>query len=141
MKITVEYDAEEDRYKSSHTYEEIWMHINEPSINGMCFLEYYDYATEVRIIARDNFFERDHIVFSYHWFNPEHESEYYGEGLYYHIAIWNDGTVDVYSEEFKIADRVSQLYNDSRFVTSSELTKALQNYDNDVMSLLGSDEE
>lgn len=127
MKITVEYDAEEDRYKSSHTCEEIWTHINDPFTNGMCFLEYYDESTEVRIIARDNFFERDRIVFSYHWFNPEHESEYQGEGLYYHIAIWDDGTVDVYSEEFKIADRVSQLYNDLGFVRGSEIKSTIEN--------------
>lgn len=43
--------------------------------------------------------------------------------------------------KLEIPKKTSQLNNDSRYVTSSELTKAIQDYDNDVMSLLGRDEE
>ena len=40
-----------------------------------------------------------------------------------------------------IPNKTSQLNNDLGYVTNSELTKAIQDYDNDVMSLLGSDDK
>lgn len=42
--------------------------------------------------------------------------------------------------KLEIPKKTSQLDNDSKFVTDSELKKAIQNYDNEVMSLLGSDD-
>lgn len=42
--------------------------------------------------------------------------------------------------KIEIPNKTSQLNNDSGYVTSAELSKAIQDYDNDVMSLLGRDE-